>query len=1204
MFDIKHGVRPRAVAFAVVLALGLSACGGGGGGSNVKPSPPAPPPPEGSDFTGGVLNVDYGDKVILSDNFGGSIDLIKDGGGTLTLTGTNTYTGGTTITLGALQIGNGGTTGSIVGNVKDNGTLVFDRSDDVTFSGVVSGNGMLQQFGSGTLILTGNNTYAGGTDVLYGALQVGDGGTTGSIVGDVVNNGSLVFDRSDKVTFEGNVDGPGSLEQAGTGTLILTGANEYSGGTAISTGVLQLGNGGQGGSILGDVMDNGMLVFDRSDDAAFGGVASGSGSLKQAGTGTLTLTGSNTYTGGTTISNGTLQLGDDGHSGSIVGDVVDNGSLVFDNPADTTFNGVISGSGSLVKNGNASLILTAASTYDGGTTVDGGTLEILSGAALGTGGVTVGSDDVYPDRTLKIGSGVSLPNHILLGNGAVLDNAGALVDSTDDAPVESTLAGNVTVLNHDGGNIAGSTVGLLLHTSAVISNGVGSTISGIAQGIVVSQGDTITVNNDGGSIISAQGEGLFLAGASVTVTNSNGGNIEGGSAGVVLFAIGTVSNDSGSTIEANNSNGCGVQLVNGGTIVNDGGTIESAAGGGVAIEIIHGAGEVTNRNGGRIIGNVQMDGNSANTVVLTAGSSIQGDLLMGSDSQSALTLNGDNVQPQSYSDGVAGRTTFAGTLIKDGTGTWIIDSNDLSAVTVTNINGGMLQATSVLAGAVNVATPGTLDGVPGVAGDLSNAGRVSVHGGDSTVGGNYTQASTGTLAVSLGSKLAITGTATLNGGTLEITGADSGYVGNAHTNVLTAGNGVSGTFAQLVKDTGVVFTATTIHYDANSVWLDTTGLDVTTAAAGHGVSYTPASMGSALRVQGAFEQLDSKIAAGDLSGVSGNFLQAAGQFQQSPTLQAAQASLQSLSGQLHAASAAMTFEAIDASSRALSDRFDNLLDKGMASGTWTHDLSVGGDMARTGFDGVGFQLNGWMVGNDRLIGRSGVAGFAFGQSQGRQQLNQSFDHDNSRNTESLLYAGWLNGNWYTQGHVGFGRFRQDVNRQVLLGDSVQGVGTRYNGSYDVAYGESGLHFDRGQSHVAPFVNVEYARIGRDGFVEQGAGGFGLRSNAQTLDRWQAGLGLRASHHWDLGNDRAVDFSASAQWQRTLASRGDVFDASFVGLQQWQPLVGIGLSRYEGLIDAGLNATLSAHAALKFDYDYETGQRDHAQMLSARLNMTF
>jgi len=550
-----------------------------------------------------------------------------------------------------------------------------------------------------------------------------------------------------------------------------------------------------------------------------------------------------------------------------------------------------------------------------------------------------------------------------------------------------------------------------------------------------------------------------------------------------------------------------------------------------------------------------------------------------------------------------------GSLMQNGSGRVILDAaNTYSGGTT--INNGTLMVAETLPGNAVVNLGGSLDGssddaargAPGVAGNLFNAGRMLVHGGDSTVGGAYTQASTGTLAVSLGSKLHMAGTATLNGGTLEVTGADVGYVSNTRTEVLTADGGVRGTFAQLVKDAGVVFTATTINYDANSVWLDTTGLDVTFAAAGAGVSYTPVSMGSARRVQGAFEQLDAKIAAGDVSGVSADFLRAAGQFQQSPNLVAAQMSLQSLSGQLHATSAAMTLRAIDASSRALSDRFDTVLGKGGGFGTWVQELNVGGDMARAGFDGVAYQLNGWLVGNDRQVGSSGVAGFAFGQNQGRQWLGRGTDQDKGRSIESMLYAGWLGGNWYTQGRIGFGHFQQDVQRQLLLGYSTQGVSTQYSGRYRVAYGESGLRFGRGRTQVAPFLSMEYARIGRDGFAELGAGGFGLRSNAQVLDRWQVGAGVRASQHWDFNDGRAMDLSARAQWQRTLASRGDVFDASFVGMQQWQPLVGIGLSRYSGLLGVGLDATMSPRTRLMFDYDYETGQHDKAQTLSANLNI--
>ena len=71
-------------------------------------------------------------------------------------------------------------------------------------------------------------------------LQIGNGGTSGSIVGDVIDNGNLAFNRSDLVTFRGNVSGAGSLSQNGPGTLILTGTSTYTGGTAVTAGTLQV----------------------------------------------------------------------------------------------------------------------------------------------------------------------------------------------------------------------------------------------------------------------------------------------------------------------------------------------------------------------------------------------------------------------------------------------------------------------------------------------------------------------------------------------------------------------------------------------------------------------------------------------------------------------------------------------------------------------------------------------------------------------------------------------------------------------------------------------------------------------------------------------------------------------------------------------------------------------------------------------------
>jgi autotransporter-associated beta strand protein len=954
------------------------------------------------------------------------------------------------------------------------------------------------------------------------------------------------------------------------------------------------------------VIDNtyyGSLIFNRSDDLSYAGVISGSGGVVKLGNGTLTLSGANTYTGGTAVKAGTLKI----IAGVALGSVVSVGGAAQDAALEID-KGVTVPGVSLGQGGRLDNVGSVVSTISGSSAIqgyvndsavvvlnhDGGLIE----SDFSQPGYDIPAINLGPNSTLVNSLGSTIRGYTGVATAGIVNNAGSsIIGMTRDG-----IRGAAVVNNSNGGSIlAGFNANTLLNISSGVNTGVtnasinnvgGSTIKGVYRGITLFDGGTVA--NDNASVISGN-VAIFIgsnSNATGLVNNIGGSTITGTTAGIVLGYGGTVTNGPGSTVEATapSSGDCSVTLACSIFVQ--------------SYRVSGPQGSLNLTNAGNIVGDVQMDPTVVNDITLIAGGYIHGALKIGANTQSTLTLDGNTSTPQLYSDAVTGTTTFGGVLVKNGAGTWIIDDSDLQDVVDTSINAGSLRATQALSGDVTVNASGNLDGVPGVAGNLSNGGNVAVHGGDTTVGGNYVQSSIGTLAVSLGSKLHVSGTATLNGSTLEVTGADGGYVSNTHTNVLTATGGLTGTFSQLVKDTGVVFTATTINYDANSVWLDTTGLNVTTAAAGNGVSYTPASFGSAQRVQGAFEQLDTKIAAGNLSGVSNDFVHAAGQFQQAPTVQAAQASLQSLSGELHAASAAMTFEAINASSRALSDRFDNLLDKGTGFGMWTHDLSVGGDMARTGFNSVGFQLNGWLVGNDRQIGRSGVAGYAFGQSRGLQRQEQSFDHNNSRSTEGMLYAGWLNGNWYTQGRVGFGHVQQDVKRQILLGDNARSVGTQYSGSYNVTYSESGLHFGNGNSHVTPFVNVEYARINRDGFTEQGAGGFGLRTDAQTVDRWQAGLGVRASRHWNLDGGRAVDFSARAQWQRTLVSHGDVFDASFVGLQQWQPLTGIGLSRYSGLFDVGMDATLSKHTTLKFSYNYEMGQRDNAQMLSARLNVAF
>src|SRR5258708_39514933 len=158
-----------------------------------------------------------------------------------------------------MEMGNGGTTGSIVGEVTNNPAIVCKRSDSITFGGVINGTGAVVQMGSGTLTLTADNSYGGGTTINPGAtLQLGNGGTTGSIIGNVTDNGSLIFNRSDNVTFNAIISGSGNLAQNGSGTTILGGTNTYSGGTIVNNGRLLVNNSQALG--LGNVVVNGGVL--------------------------------------------------------------------------------------------------------------------------------------------------------------------------------------------------------------------------------------------------------------------------------------------------------------------------------------------------------------------------------------------------------------------------------------------------------------------------------------------------------------------------------------------------------------------------------------------------------------------------------------------------------------------------------------------------------------------------------------------------------------------------------------------------------------------------------------------------------------------------------------------------------------------------------------------------------------------------------
>jgi autotransporter-associated beta strand protein len=273
----------------------------------------------------------------ISNNIVGTGKLWADTGnqnsGWCELSGTDTYTGGTFIGGGGLQIGDGITpgAGSIVGSViftnttgptvntfVQNKVLIFSRPDNFTFTNNIlsfvsdgsstANSGSVMQFGPGTVTLTGNNSYPGGTTISSTStnitatnactLQVGNGGTTGSIGSGpvVMNSGStLVFDRSDSVAFTNTISGAGSVVQFGSGTLTLSSTNNtYTGDTTVSNGTLVAAS-----QIVGNLNVNGGTVLASNVNLNVN-VNSGTFATAPAGTvGTLTSLNSMNISGGT-----------------------------------------------------------------------------------------------------------------------------------------------------------------------------------------------------------------------------------------------------------------------------------------------------------------------------------------------------------------------------------------------------------------------------------------------------------------------------------------------------------------------------------------------------------------------------------------------------------------------------------------------------------------------------------------------------------------------------------------------------------------------------------------------------------------------------------------------------------------------------------------------------------------------------------------
>ncbi len=255
----------------------------------------------------------------------------------------------------------------------DSTFTVTSELDETTANSNWGGSKLTKQ-GDGTLILSNTGNDYGDTEIVGGILAAKDAASLGTGDVTIAENATLALSQG---TLDNNVTGGGQIVKSGSDELIVTGANDYSGGTTITGGTLTADHADSLGS--GDIDNSGVLQVGEGE---LKNTLFGSGSLVKTGTGELTLSGDNTYSGGTTISDGTL-IAD--HADSLgTGAVANSGVLQV---GEGELENTLSGSGSLVKTGTGELTLGGDNSYSGDTTIADGTLIAANVNALGSGNI-------------------------------------------------------------------------------------------------------------------------------------------------------------------------------------------------------------------------------------------------------------------------------------------------------------------------------------------------------------------------------------------------------------------------------------------------------------------------------------------------------------------------------------------------------------------------------------------------------------------------------------------------------------------------------------------------------------------------------------------------------------------------------------------------------------------------------------------------
>ncbi|MBX9943113.1 MAG: autotransporter domain-containing protein, partial [Reyranella sp.] len=596
-------------------------------------------------------------------------------------------------------------------------------------------------------------------------------------------------------------------------------------------------------------------------------------------------------------------------------------------------------------------------------------------------------------------------------------------------------------------------------------------------------------------------------------------------------------------------------------------------------------------------------------------------------SSGMLTFTPGSSQSQTVANVIADQTGSGGSggnagsyaLVKNGAGTLTLSAAN-TYTGATTVNAGTLLVNGSVTSAVTVGTGGTLGGTGTIAGLTTINGTLAPGNsiGTLNVTGNFVQAAGSTYQVEVNAagqsdRINVTGTATINGGTVQVIAQSGRYARNTTYTILNATGGRTGTYANVTSN--FAFLTPSLSYDANNVFLS---LALSGNAFSSGAQ-TPNQFavgtvldaantnatGDFATVLNALAVLNTQQGPAALNAISGQPYANLGTANVAGSLLFLNALGTQMAGARGGGSAGATRVALAEACTATCDASEPA-----PWGAWLSGLGgMGNVQGNANAGGFNYNFGGTAAGADVRLGPQFLVGLALGFASGKQSVSGFSGSGWSDAYSAAVYASFTQGGFYADGLAGYAYADNRLQRQIVIPGLAPRTANgstganQFLGQLEAGY-KVGV-YEPAQASITPFARLQTVAVSQNGFTESGANSLNLNVAQQNTTSVRTVLGADLGAAIPLGEVRTLDVALRLGWAHEYADTTRPMTAAFAGAPALPFTVfGAQPPRDSAVVGFGLNTQVAERTSLYARYDGELANGNDAHAFSAGLRMTW